>query len=68
MENEEVPESGATPEVGKDKKENAKIEQLEKDVARLTKELEQAKILANTPKREQPEESDFDRIFKKEIR
>ena len=65
MENEETP---ATPEADKTKNDNAKIEQLEKDVARLTKELEQAKTLATTPKKEQPEESDFDRIFRKEIK
>ncbi len=65
MENEELTE---TPETDKSKNDSAKIEQLEKDVARLTKELEQAKILANTPKKEQAEESDFDRIFRKEIK
>lgn len=64
MENEETPEAQEV----KTKNEAAKIEQLEKDVARLTKELEQARILANTPKKEQPEESDFDRIFRKEIK
>ena len=65
MENEETQ---ATPEADKTKNDNLKIEQLEKDVARLTKELEQARMLANTPKKEQPEESDFDRIFRKEIK
>ena len=58
----------ATPEEEQGKKDNAKIEQLEKEVARLKKDLEQAKTLASQSSQKEPLESDFDRIFRKEIK
>lgn len=65
MENEDIKED--IPESDTSENTNIEINKLKEDIARLTRELEQAKALANEPRQEQSEKSDFDRIFRGEI-